>query len=96
MQAVGAIIDGGVGADDMSDWLVDRHVRAGRGDHVALRERDRAVSYRELATLVARTGDALATLGVAPGARVMLVMLDSVEMVAAFLGALRIGAVPFR
>ena len=94
MQAVGAIIDGGVGADDMSDWLVDRHVRAGRGDHVALRERDRAVSYRELATLVARTGDALATFGVEPGARVMLVMLDSVEMVAAFLGALRIGAVP--
>ena len=94
MQAVGAIIDGAVGTDDMSDWLVDRHVRAGRGDHVALRERDRAVSYRELATLVARTGDALATLGVAPGARVMLVMLDSVEMVAAFLGALRVGAVP--
>ena len=94
MQAVGAIIDRGVDADDMSDWLVDRHVRAGRGDHVALRERDRAVSYRELATLVARTGDALASLGVAPGARVMLVMLDSVEMVAAFLGALRVGAVP--
>src|SRR4029079_8724788 len=31
---------------------------------------------------------------VAPGARVMLAMLDSVEMVAAFLGALRVGAVP--
>ena len=52
------------------------------------------MSYRELATLVARTGDALASLGVAPGDRVMLVMLDSVEMVAAFLGALRVGAVP--
>lgn len=38
---------------DASDWLVDRHIRQGRGEAVAFRTGRRSVSYAELADQVA-------------------------------------------
>jgi len=53
------------------------------------------VSYQDLFELVNRTGSALQTeLDVRPEERVLLLMLDSPEMVAAFFGAIKIGAIP--
>lgn len=79
---------------EASEWLVDRHVRQGHGETLAIRTRGRSVSYGELADQVAGVAGMFAGLGVAPGDRVLLVLLDGVEFVAAFLGALRVGAVP--
>jgi benzoate-CoA ligase family protein len=53
----------------------------------------REVSYGELAALVNRAGNALRAQGVSRGDRVLIVLLDSVEFVAAFFGAAKIGAV---
>ena len=78
---------------NLADDLVDRHVRDGRGDRVAIVSDGRQVTYRELSEQINRTGHALTALGVTAGDRVLLVLLDSPEFVAAFLGAAKIGAV---
>ena len=74
--------------------LLDRNVDDGRADHPAVVSRDRTVTYRELLAEVCRTAAGLRALGVRPEERVAMVMLDSVEMHAVFLAAMRIGAVP--
>ena len=79
---------------NIADYLVARHVRDGRGDRVALITADGPVSYRELDTLVNRTGNALRTLGVAPEQRIVLLLHDGPGFYASFLGAIKIGAVP--
>jgi benzoate-CoA ligase len=62
-------------------------------DATALLYRDRRISYRELDQLAARFGAGLARLGVRPENRVLFLMKDSPDLVAAYLGTLRIGAV---
>ncbi|MGH3437631.1 MAG: AMP-binding protein [Sciscionella sp.] len=74
--------------------LLDRHVEAGTGDKVALIVDDRRYSYRELLDLVERVASGLRGLGLASGARLLMVGTDSVEFVALWLAAVRAGAVP--
>jgi benzoate-CoA ligase len=79
---------------NMATPLVDRHVDEGRGDRPALHLPDRDVSYAELQTLVNRAGNALTAMGVMPEQRVAILLPDCAEFVAAFIGAMKIGAVP--
>jgi benzoate-CoA ligase family protein len=74
--------------------LVDRHLAEGRGDRIAIVDDEGSYTYKELADRVARSASALAALGVLPEQRVALCMLDGIDLVAAFLGAIRLGAVP--
>ena len=74
--------------------FVDRHVAEGRGERIALRCRERAVTYQQVAEMVNRTGNALGSLGVEMENRVLLLLYDSPEFVASFFGAIKIGAVP--
>jgi benzoate-CoA ligase family protein len=74
--------------------LLDRNVEGGRADHPAVVSRARTVTYGELLDEVRRVAARLRAIGVQPEQRVAMVMLDSVEFYATFLGALRIGAVP--
>jgi benzoate-CoA ligase len=76
-------------------YFVDRHVGEGRGDSLAIECGDRRLTYRDLLDLVNRVGTALKrTLDVRPEERVLLLMHDGPEMIAAFFGAIKIGAVP--
>ncbi|HEX3647144.1 MAG TPA: benzoate-CoA ligase family protein [Pseudonocardiaceae bacterium] len=77
-----------------SDYLVDRHVREGRGDRVAVLAGDRVLTYAELADEIHRVAAGLRSLGVRPEERILLCMADGVELLSAILGAMRIGAVP--
>ena len=52
-----------------------------------------SISYAELASRVARAANALRALGVARGERVLLLMRDTPEFVAAWLGTIHAGAV---
>ena len=79
---------------NMATPLVDRHVAEGRGDRPALRVAEGDVTYRELQAAVNRAGNALSSAGVQPEQRVALLLPDGVEFVAAFIGAMKIGAVP--
>lgn len=77
---------------------VDRHVAAGRGDHVALyvegEPGDRRVyTYAELQREVARAAHALESLGVGPGDRVVLYLPVIPETIVITLACARIGAV---
>src|SRR5262245_51754662 len=75
-------------------FFVDRPVAEGRGGKVAFFYEDTALTYSQLQELVNRTGNALRDLGVRREQRVLCVLLDSPEFVAAFWGAIKIGAVP--
>jgi benzoate-CoA ligase len=81
-------------AFNAADYLLDRLVREGRGDRIAVRCRGESISYAGLHDRVCRAAAGLRALGVRPEERVALVLLDSPEFVTAFLAAMRIGAVP--
>ncbi|MFM2410207.1 MAG: AcCoA synthetase, partial [Pseudomonadota bacterium] len=79
---------------------VDRHVAAGRGDHIAvIFEPDdpandaRRVSYAELQADVIRMANCLKKLGVTKGERVTIYMPMCVEGAVAMLACARIGAI---
>lgn len=61
---------------------------------MAIREPKRVWTFARLADEASRAAAALRELGVKPGERVALVMHDSAELAATFIGALRVGAVP--
>jgi benzoate-CoA ligase family protein len=78
---------------NLASWFVDRNVEEGRGDRTALIGPVGPTTYRELAGLVNRSGNLLRELGVRAEERVLLVLGDSVEFVALWYGAQKIGAV---
>ena len=76
-------------------YFVDRHIAEGRAAAVAIECEDRRISYAALYEHVNRTGSTLRTeLGVRPEERILLLMLDGPEMVFAFFGAVKVGAIP--
>ncbi|MBI2921424.1 MAG: benzoate-CoA ligase family protein [Planctomycetes bacterium] len=79
-----------------AELLVDANVTAGRGAKAAVLDAatGAAFTYEDVLRLSCRFGNALRELGTRMEERVMLVLPDSVEFVAAFFGAIRIGAVP--
>jgi benzoate-CoA ligase family protein len=78
-----------VGAD-----LLERNLKAGREGTVAIHSAGGDVTYGELFRLACGAARALAELGVRREERVLIVAFDSPGWVAAFLGAIRHGAVP--
>jgi benzoate-CoA ligase len=74
--------------------LLDRNLEAGRGDKVAIHSAGGDVTYRELFELSCGAARTLSELGVRREERVVIVAFDSPGWVAAFLGAIRHGAVP--
>src|SRR5919106_1028158 len=74
--------------------LLDRNLEAGRRDKAAILWGDETLTYGEVFARACGAGAALRELGVARGERVLLVMDDNPGFPAAFLGAMRIGAVP--
>jgi benzoate-CoA ligase family protein len=74
--------------------LVDRHVAEGRGARLAYRDDRGRYSYAELLQRVDAAGGALAALGIEPEERVLLLLHDTIDFPALFLGAMKLGAVP--
>ncbi|HLQ35612.1 MAG TPA: benzoate-CoA ligase family protein [Chloroflexota bacterium] len=78
---------------NVCDLLLDENVRQGRGKKVALVCGEAQVSYGDLVELAARLASGLAQLGLQPEQRVLILLPDSVEFVAAYLGVMRLGAI---
>ena len=74
--------------------LLDSNLDAGHGDKVAIYCADEQVTYGDLFNRVCRMGRALMALGVRREERILLVLSDTPAFPIAFLGAIRIGAVP--
>jgi acetyl-CoA synthetase len=86
------------GTLNVAENCVDRHVREGRGEKVALfvegeRGDRRAVTYEDLQERVARAANALEDLGIGPGDRVVVYLPVILETVVITLACARIGAV---
>ena len=74
--------------------FIDRHLAEGRGAKVAIRDTHGDVTYAVLAANVNRAGNALATLGLGPGDRVLMVVKDCPLFFYLFWGAIKAGFVP--
>jgi benzoate-CoA ligase len=83
-----------VGETYNASAVVDRQVEAGHGAKDAFRAPDATLTYDELRRQVNRMGRLLRSLGVRREDRVLLVLDDTTAFPIAFLGAMRIGAVP--
>ncbi len=76
------------------EYLLDRHVAAGRGGRLAITGTAGELTYAELLERVQRTATVLRTLGLQPEQRVLMFMCDGPDFVAVYLAAIRIGAIP--
>jgi benzoate-CoA ligase family protein len=76
------------------EWLLDRNLRDGRGDRVAVRCQGVGYTYSEVMAEVQRVQAALVDLGVVEGERVLMVLNDSPVFIAWFIGCLRSGVLP--
>lgn len=74
--------------------LLDRHVAAGDGGRIALSVDGRHLTYAELLGEVERAAAALAAVELRRGERLLIFGSDSLEFIAFWLGAVRLGAVP--
>lgn len=75
-------------------WLLDRNVEAGRGDKLAYTDTVSELTYRGLQQQTCRVANLLRRLGVRREERVAMIMLDTVDFPAVFLGSMRAGIVP--
>ena len=78
---------------NVAEALVDDNVKAGRGDKPAYLYEDRKTTYQELQRMVNVFGNALRSLGVGVGDRVMLRLPNILEFPVSCLAAQKIGAV---
>lgn len=76
-----------------SEILFD-NLKAGRADKVAIYAATGNTTYRELCARAAQCGNALASLGLRRGDRVLLLLNDTASYPAVFFGAVRAGFVP--
>src|ERR1017187_8557594 len=86
-------ISGEVEQFNLASYFVDRHIAEGRGTQTAIVYEGGRYSYAEIAALVNQAGNWLRRAGVEQGDRVLIILPDSPEFVAAYFGAIRIGAV---
>lgn len=80
--------------ENTSIALVDRNIAANRGDHVALRYKEKRYTYNDLAALTNRAGNLLRRVGAERGSEVLLLIAPSPALVGSLLGAIKIAAVP--
>ena len=76
-----------------AELLLGKEALARHGSRSALICGEESVTFAELAARVARAAGAFAALGVRPGDRVLFLMRDTPDFAAAWLGAIRAGAV---
>lgn len=75
-------------------WLLDRNVEEGRANKLAFTDTVSELTYGELQAQTCRVANLLRRLDVRREERVAMIMLDTVDFPAVFLGAIRAGIVP--
>src|SRR5436305_7455663 len=75
-------------------WLLDRNVDQGRAEKLAFTDTVSELTYGELQKQSCRLANMLRRLGVRREERVAMIMLDTIDFPAVFLGAIRAGVVP--
>jgi 4-hydroxybenzoate-CoA ligase len=83
-----------VAAYNAVTWLLDRNIDEGRGDKLVYTDTVSEVTYRGLQQQSCRVANMLRRLGVRREERIAMIMLDTIDFPAVFLGAIRAGIVP--
>ncbi len=79
---------------NLADFLVDRHVREGRGDNIAIKFMDKSITFAQLQQMVNKFGNALKEAGVESQDRVGIRLVNSPQAVATIFAIEKIGAIP--
>ena len=79
---------------NLADFLVDRHVREGRGANPAVKFMDKVISYAQLQQMVNKFGNGLKSVGVEAQDRVGIRLVNSPQAIVAIFAIEKIGAVP--
>src|SRR6185503_18373416 len=74
--------------------LIERNLKAGRTNKLAVIDDAGTYTYGQLAERVDRAANALRGLGIEPEQRILLCLLDTIDFPTAFLGAIKAGIVP--
>jgi benzoate-CoA ligase family protein len=78
---------------NMASYILDDNIAAGRGDRIAIYCQGETYTYNDVCTLTNKVGNALKELGVEHENRVLVILQDSPEWVASWLGAIKVGGV---
>jgi 2-aminobenzoate-CoA ligase len=79
---------------NIAEFLLDRHVREGRGDNAAIKFMDKTISYAQLQQMVNKFGNALKDSGVESQDRVGIRLVNSPQAIVAVFAIEKIGAIP--
>lgn len=79
---------------NLADFLLDRHVREGRGGNPAIKFMDQVVTYAQLQEMVNKFGNSLKKAGVEPQDRVGIRLVNSIQALVAIFAIEKIGAIP--
>ncbi len=79
---------------NLADFLLDRHVKEGRGDNVAIRFMDREITFAQLQKMVNQFGNALKDAGVEPQDRVGIRLVNTPQALVTIFAIEKIGAIP--
>ncbi|MCG6919237.1 MAG: acyl-CoA synthetase [Deltaproteobacteria bacterium] len=79
---------------NLTDFLVDRHVREGKGDNPAIKFMDKTITYAQLQQQVNKFGNSLKDAGVQTQDRVGIRLVNSPQAVVTIFAIEKIGAIP--
>ena len=79
---------------NLADFLLDRHVREGKGNNPAIKFMDQTVSYAQLQEMVNKFGNSLKDAGVTSQDRVGIRLVNSIQALVAIFAIEKIGAIP--
>jgi len=79
---------------NLADFLLDRHVREGRGDNIAIKFMDSTITYAQLQKMVNQFGNSLKKAGVEARDRVGIRVVNAPESLVAIFAIEKIGAIP--
>ncbi|NLI34769.1 MAG: acyl-CoA synthetase, partial [Deltaproteobacteria bacterium] len=79
---------------NIADYLLDRHVREGRGGNVAIKFADKTFTYAQVQTMVNKFGNALKAAGVGVQDRVGIRLVNTPQAVVVIFAIEKIGAIP--
>lgn len=79
---------------NIADFLLDRHIREGRGDNAAIKFMDKTFTYAQVQQMVNKFGNALKGIGVEAQDRVGIRLVNSPQAIVAIFAIEKIGAIP--
>lgn len=79
---------------NLADFLLDRHVREGRGDNAAIKFMDKSFTYAQIQKMVNKFGNALKNAGVEAQDRVGIRLVNTPQAVVTIFAIEKIGAIP--